>query len=117
MTTCSACGQSLPSSPGGTSAPPREYVSIGAPEKFAALCRTLSTMPEANDRNREALESLPQAVGKYKQLTSGQWKMFCAIHKQITGAWPPPKEAFAKEDPPMNHGELPASLDDIPLPF
>ncbi len=109
MAKCTACHQELPQASSGTHAPApqREFVPIKAQDKFAGLCRELAKMPNADARNIASLEDLPKTVARYKQLTVGQWKMFCAIHKQITDTWPPNKEEFLKEDPVQVFSDLP----------
>mgnify|MGYP001602931044 CR=1 FL=1 len=114
MTKCNACGQTIPQA-NGSPAPQKEFVPIGAPEKFYSLCCALAKMPGCQDRNRQALDDLPKTVARYRQLTQGQWKMFCAIHKAITGTWPPDKAEFLVEAAPMDHGTVPDDLSDVPF--
>ena len=110
MTTCKECGQNMPQANA-----PREFVPIGAAEAFSALCRSLAAMPAADERNKTALSDLPKTVDRYKQLTVGQWKMFCAIHKQIMGTWPPDKAEFMHENAAPPPPDLPYQLDEVPF--
>ena len=50
---------------------------------------------------KAALVDFPKSVERYKQLTKQQWAFFSVIHNKCTGAWPPDKQEFAKEDPPL----------------
>lgn len=114
MARCDKCSQELPQA-NGSPATQREFVPIGAPEKFAGICRTLSLMPAADERNKTSLADLPKTVARYRQLTVGQWKMFCAIHKQLTNTWPPDKAEFVVEEAPQSFSALPEDEDSIPF--
>ncbi len=110
---CTTCGQTLPA---GHVAPQKAaFIKIGAERKFSNICQQVARMPTATQQNKDALESLPTTVARYKQLTIGQWKMFCAIHKAVTGTWPPDKKEFEVEEREPDRGPLPDDEDLIPF--
>lgn len=97
---CPTCNQPMPDEKG------RTYVSIPSPEAFRNLCNLLLTSPNCTDEKfKLALKDLPQALARYNQLTTGQWKFFCVIHKNILGTWPSRPEDLVE-----------SKQDDSPLP-
>lgn len=106
---CPTCNQVIQAN--GT--PERTYVQIPSADAFRDLCHLLLKSPNCTDEKFiGALADFPKALVKYGKLTTGQWKFFCAIHKQVFGTWPPNAEDIVEQ---VRKAESHQDLDDIPF--
>lgn len=94
---CPHCRQLLPREPVMEATVERKYVDV--PEDwFKNTCFVLRQHPKCDQKFHGALEDLPKALERWKRLTEKQYKLFCYIHKEVSGDWPRRPEAMPGPD-------------------